>query len=232
MTKNELKRVITGQAKLGGMPTTANLEGLVGNAIDLAGPLVWKAYGWNFRRKEDTITTIASQEYVNLPPDFDGFKNLRFRDGGQRGWEIGYYDEDTYEFAWPNPLLFGDNEPRLTKIVKDATTGWRAYFTPRPNAGYTLTLIYVVKWGAIGRFPSGFEKLIQAAVWLFMYPAGSEGWQRADIAYNLALQQTIDDIDPPVKKKPGVIRRQSRFRHEMAGSDRWDWWNVNDGSDF
>jgi len=50
------------------------------------------------------------------------------------------------------------------------------YFTRGPDAVYSLTLIYYIKYGTLAEFPEGFEKALIAAVWLFIYPAGSQSW--------------------------------------------------------
>jgi len=65
--------------------------------------------------------------------------------------------------------------------------------------------------------PDGFEKLVMTACWLFMYSAGTEKWQIADIAYNKTKFEAINDIDPVYQGTPSVVRRASRFNPEGGG---------------
>jgi hypothetical protein len=228
MDKDKLTRMIRAQAKTAGIA-----EELVDEAVLLAGPYVWNSYHWRFRRKEDTLTLTGSQEYVDLPDDFARFKSLRYRDGTSEGWQLTHEDEDTFEYMHPNPSIHTEDEPKAVKIVYYSEEDiHRAYFVPVPDSSYTPTLIYFIKWGGFSSIPDGYEKLVMTACWLFMYPAGSDKWQLADIAYNKAKAEAIKDIDPVYQGEPSIVKRAKRFDPEGGNYVPDDWYKVSDGSDF
>jgi hypothetical protein len=216
MDRNSLAKLIKAQAKVGGM---VNANELVDEALNLAGPFVWGVHPWKFTRVEDTLTTTASTEYVALPSDFGGYRSLRYRNGSTEGWKLRYYAEDSYELYFPNPDILTDDEPKVCKIVWDSDNGeWRAYFTPIPDSAYDLTLIYSRKFSTFDTFPEGFENLLQAAAWLFMYPKGTTQAAIAQRTFNRILKQTIDDIDPAHRARTDVVRRSTRFKpHDGIG---------------
>lgn len=233
MDINRLKRILLGQAKKAGVADDQIIEGLVTDAVDMACPYVWKSRAWKFRRKETTVTTTGSQEYAELPDDFDGFAGLRYRNGTSEGWQLNYHDEDTYEYSYPNPQLYSDDAPKVVKIVYDkGSEKWRAYFTPRPDAAYSLTLIYYAKWGTLAEFPEGFEKLLMAACWLFIYPAGSQSWMAADAGVSEAFAECEEYVDSINKSLPSVVRRSRRFNVDGGDNVPDDWYTVSDGSDY
>jgi hypothetical protein len=233
MDRDKIKRLMKAQAKKSGMADDGVLDGLIDEALSTAAEYVWKCYQWQFRRVEATLTMTASQEYVELPTDFDGFISLRYREGTSDGWQLKYRDEDSYEYFDANPLVYSEDAPRVVKVVFDQTNGvWRAYFTPRPDSAYNLTLIYLAAPGTVAGIPNGFEKLIQTAAWLFMYPAGSTQWQAADLAFKKAKEEAIRDIDPAYRGVPSVVDRAKRFDPEGVGYVPDDWYKVSDGSDY
>lgn len=205
----------------------------IADAISLAGPFVWKAYGWRFRRKEMTVTTTGSQEYIELPEDFSGFYGLRYRGGSSEGWQLEYHDEDTFEYAFPNPDLTANDAPLRVKIVKDNDSGmWRAYFNPEPDTTYNLTLIYLTDYGALTAFPQGFEGVFMAACWLFLHPTGTAAWNGAVTGYRAMLEDAIRNLDPVYRSEPGQTRTARRFNVEGGGNVPEDWYAVTDGSDY
>jgi hypothetical protein len=229
MDKDRIKRILAAQAKR----QQIDDDGLIDEAIELAGPYFWNCYKWRFRRREDTITLTASQEYVNLPDDFARFKSLRYRDGTAEGWQLTYEDEDTYEYQNPNPSIHTENEPQQVKIVYDSEQDiWRAYFTPIPDSAYAPSLIYFVKWGSLGSIPDGFEKVFLASCWLFIHANGTTAYQAADIGFNMAKAEAIKDIDPVYQGEPSIVKRSKRFDPEGSSNVPADWYKVSDGSDY
>jgi hypothetical protein len=234
MDDAELKQLIEAQAKtLQGIPATANLSGMAKDAVAQAVPYAWKSYEWAFKRKEATIDTVASQEHIVLPEDFGSLLHLNFKQDTNRGWNIQYLDEDLYDLKFPNPLMHAKTYPRFCKIVKDNATGrWRAYFTPVPDAAYTLDFGYSIEVGGADNFPSGFEDLLISAAWIFMYPKGSAASRAAKDDFKEARNDAIENVDQQHRQRTSQIRRQRRFDHEGHSSVPWDWWNVADGSDY
>jgi len=233
MDIDKLNRILIGQAKKAGVADDQVIEGLVSDAIDMACPYVWKARPWKFRRKEATVATVGSQEYAELPDDFGGFAGLRYRNSTSEGWQLTYHDEDMYEYSFPNPQLYTDDAPKIVKIVYDKDTEkWRGYFTPRPDAVYSLTLIYYIKYGTLAEFPEGFEKALIAACWLFIYPAGSQSWMAADMGLEKALADCEEYVDSINQGLPAVVRRGRRFNTDGSDNVPDDWYNVSDGSDY
>jgi hypothetical protein len=181
--------------------------GFISDAVTQAGPYVWGAYHWQFRRKEEPLVLTGSQEYVDLPDDFHSFKALTWADGTDEGWPLTYQAEDVYEYENPNPAAIAAGQPKSVKVVFDGTTDkWRIYMTPIPDSAYSPSLIYFRKFGAISEIPMGFEKMLVAACYLFLYPAGSQDWQYADIAYNKAKQEVVKDIDPVYQGLPSRVQ--------------------------
>ncbi len=210
MERTTLIQLIKGQGKVAGLQLD---ESLVSDAVDLAGPLVWNAFAWQFRRKEGTLTLTTGQEYAVLPSDFGAFLAIRYRNGTTDGWKLRYFAEDSYELFYPNPSAISSDEPRAVKIVYDRSSGkWRAYFTPVPDSAYSTTLIYSIAWGDYSRFKEGFEKLLMVGAWLFIHVPGTAAWQGADIAYKLARRDIIAEIDPAHRAVVTQIRVPSRFR--------------------
>lgn len=219
MDRDTLVRLIKGQGRTAGLTLD---EPLVGDAVDLAGPLVWNAFAWQFRRKEKTLILTTGQEYVNLPSDFGAFLAIRYRNGTTDGWKLRYYAEDSYELFYPNPSAISGDEPRSVKIVYDRSSGkWRAYFTPVPDSNYSTTLIYSIAWGDHSRFKEGFEKLLMVGAWLFVHVPGTAAWQGADIAYKKTRRDIIAEIDPAHRAVVTQIRVPARFR-ESDGSGSVD----------
>jgi len=209
MDRDSLANLMKAQAKVGGM---SNVNELIDNALDLAGPYVWNIHPWKFSRVESTITTTTDNEYVVLPDDFSGLRSLRYRNGSTDGWKIRYYDEDTYELYFPNPDILTNDEPKICKIVFDsASQEWRAYFTPIPNSAYSLTIIYSRRFSTFNDFPQGFEDLVQAGTWLFMYPKGTQQASAVRYDFENSLRKTIDDIDPAFRARIDSVRRSRRF---------------------
>ena len=220
MNTSEITNLMRAQARVAGLQ---NVDDLVTNAIALAGPFAWKAHPWQFKRREKTITTSTSTEYVELPDDFGGFVGLTYSSGSTEGWKLRYYAEDTYELYFPNPSILSEDAPRICKIVKDYDSNkWRAYFTPIPDSAYSLSLIYSRDWGNIEDFPGGFEDLVLSAAWIFMYPGGSEQKSSAQINYRHALRTVIDDIDPIHRARVDTVRRASRFQPHEGGGEYSD----------
>lgn len=232
MDKDRIKRVIEAQAIQAGF--SANKAGaMADDAIAQAGPYMWGAYKWRFRRKQVSLTMTASQEYVELPDDFAQFFSLRHRDGTSNGWQLTYDAEDVFEYQHPNPTMISAGEPRAVKIVYDSEDGVSlAYFSPVPDSAYTPTLVYFCNFGSLSSIPEGFDKVFMAACWLFMYAPGSDSWMKADIAYNRAKAEAIKDIDPMYQGTPSHVKRASCFDPEGVGYVSDDWYKVSDGSDW
>lgn len=227
-----LKRTMVGQAKSAGFPPDM-VKLQVDDAIEQALKYVWGAYHWRFKRIEATLTLTGSQEYADLPDDFGGFISLRYRGGTSSGWQLTFMSEDVYEYTNPNPTMLSENEPQMVKAVYDGDNAqWRAYFTPIPDSAYSLSLVYLQSLGSINLIPEGFEKLVIAACWLFMYPTGSDSWQKADIAYNRAKIEAIKDVDPVYQGMPSVVKRANRFDPEGSNYVPDNWPTVSDGSDY
>jgi hypothetical protein len=219
MDREELVQLIEGQGRAGGLALDT---ALVENAVDLAGPLVWNAFAWQFRRKEATLTLTSGQEYTILPSDFGAFLSIRYRNGTSDGWKLRYFAEDSYELFYPNPSVVANDEPRSVKVVHNQGTGrWRAYFTPIPNSNYSTTLIYSIAWGDYSRFKEGFEKLLMLGAWLFIHVPGTALWWGADRAYKTGRRDIIAEVDPAHRAIVTQIRVPGRFRvHDGMGSDR------------
>lgn len=232
MDKDTIKRVVEGQAKQAGFNSNT-VSGLVSDAIAQAGPYLWGSYKWRFRRRSESLTLTASQEYAELPDDFSQFFSLGHRDGTSDGWQLTYESEDAFNYMHPNPTMLSEGEPQAVKIVHNSDDGTNlAYFSPIPKSAYTPTLVYFSRWGSLSAIPEGFEKLFIAACWLFMYPPGSDSWMKADIAFNRAKQEAIKDIDPMYQGEPSTVKRASRFDPEGGNNVPDDWYKVSDGSDY
>jgi len=234
MTEQEIVDAIKGQAKLANMDS-ATMEAPIKAAVRLAVPFVWKLAPWSFRRKEDTLTLTASQEYADLPADFGGFYSIRYRNGSTDGWKLRYKSEGMYEYNNPNPTIHTENEPVFVKIVQDGQTKkWRAYFTPIPDSNYNTTLIYLTKTGKIESYPSDFANLIQVAAWLFIYPPGSQSWMMAERAVEIQFKRA-QESDDPFKEPVESLQIGRRFNVSEGGGYEGDvdtWPAISDGSDY
>lgn len=230
MTEATIKNLIFAQSLASGIKID---DKAITDVINLAGPFVWKAYGWRFRRKEILVDTTGDQEYVELPGDFGGFYGFRYRGGTSKGWQLEYHDEDTFEYAFPNPNLISNDVPKRVKVVRDADSGaWRAYFNPEPDATYSLTLIYLMEYGGLTAFPQGFEGALIAACWLFLYAVGTPAWAGAYAGYKEMVQNAIQNLDPINRAEPGQTRQAWRF-YSLEGDYVPDnWYTITDGSDY
>lgn len=88
--------------------------------------------------KNDDLTTVADQEYVDLPADFAMLEMARVLQGSGGDYQI------MSDSVWEDFEESSTGEPGF-KMVLPSTTGWRMYMRLIPDDAYTINIWYHAK---------------------------------------------------------------------------------------
>lgn len=125
-------------------------------------------------KKNTDLTTVADQEYVDLPSDFESLTMARVLQSG------GDY-EIMSDSEWADFEVSDTGEPAF-KMVMPSTTGWRLYLRLIPDDAYTINIWYDAKEATLSADETtpqlstiyGDAPIISGATWRLALTLGLE----------------------------------------------------------
>ena len=142
----------------------------VDHAVEVGFAMFWGHYKWSFRRKKDTITTVANETYQELPKDFGLALSVTVQ-SSLASTKITILGEEQFDEEFPYPADHSTGKPSHAKIVRGDGNLARIYWNRKPDAAYTIPFPYLKEAGEgeIGNLPSW---ALPAMVQCCMYYAG------------------------------------------------------------
>lgn len=229
MTADQLKKYFK-SLKFGGSVVDNTMEEIVDAAAEAAFGKVWEAHVWKVGRlQDDSLRTTANLAYTILPKGFSGIKTLVLIDG-TLSRKINIVDEDNFEYDNPYPQAWSAQKPVLAKLAYHgaaASDNWRLYWSPVPDAAYSLRLVYRVErdLSFLPNVPAYMLEAIMLAGSALILPPGATQFQQfgvAEASIKSAIQSDTAFVGAPelIGTDPGFNDWETNTR--MRGGNL-DW---------
>lgn len=180
-----------------------------------AGTWIWNLRDWSFRHTSTTLTTVASQAYVDLPADFRELDVHRLRDNDDL--VTIHMTTDPARFQ-AEADCWTDNAPPVMGLISlQSDESWRLHLTPTPDAAYSLPIWYMLSdpWHAAVAladdaspvWPETFDLgWYWASVYMALRGYRADGaWAESKREFRDWLVQTVNEMDETVTTNPDRI---------------------------
>lgn len=191
MTLQDLKAFLRGIASSG--IAQPQLDATISAAIEAGYASVWGKYNWSVKRASSLKTTVASQAYTDLPPDFESLVTLSYL-GTSDPRPINVMNEMAFDYSYPNPAAENSRKPIAAKITffSPQNNNWRLYWFPIPDGAYSMQVVYNRRPDSsmLPALPSWMLDAVIAKCSAIMQPDG-EKRQMYDQVAEKAIQNAI-----------------------------------------
>lgn len=213
MTNIELEKYFKRLAKVYLKEKGTDMNKLVDSALVSGREDFWGAVPWVFKEKHTTVTCTISQDYVDMPDDFEGLVSVIERDTNS-GFKLQKYGADEFDRLVPYSTGQSENTPDIYKVYFDGEDEvWRLALYPTPSAATVLYLTYhTIEQGGV--IPTKYIGGLTAGIAQYLFMPGSMEWNGA---YNAFISQ----INRLKQVDTADIEGISRFQD--AGDEPVDW---------